>query len=306
MKKINALIYSFEINKIDTVYLIGKNDDYYKLYLKENFNYFLKIDLKREVQDNFIELELENVPNGNLTQKVSPKLALELLNKCKWPTSYEPYEETLLLTKQLLNIVNFKIIKKKIDLNQPFFFWVKKQVNRDDLIGDLAYDICGDRDIGLFKTYKGLESYIKFKQDGFWEIESFKDYKKEGSISPLLCLKLAKMEYDVNLKKEKLKKFRILNTKGFVYFLKPENKLKPIKIGGTKNIKQRVKQLQTSLPYDLEIIGYIETSDYIGLERKIHMKYNKKRIKREWFDLTIVEVQKIISDYNTLIKNKRM
>ncbi len=82
-----------------------------------------------------------------------------------------------------------------------------------------------------------------------WEINSFQDHKKNGLVNPLFCLKLAKMEYDIYLKKNKLKKFSIRDKSGFVYFLKYENQDSPIKIGRTKNVKTRMMQLQTASPY---------------------------------------------------------
>lgn len=300
MKTIDAIIYSLPIEFIGKVYLIGESSDYYKLYLEQKDNCIIKIDLNSTVENNFINFKVsDTVYKGNLTQELNANMALNLLESCSWKNGLKPNSKTLKITKELLKIEDFKSLKKEIDRNLPFFFWIRKQEERDDLIGDLAYDILRDKKLGFFKTYKELKSYISFNQTGNWEINSFKDSKKKsGNVSPLLCLKLAKMEYDIKKKREHLKEFRIPNTNGYIYFLKPKNKEGPVKIGRARNIKQRISQLQTSLPYDLKLIGYIGTSNYIKLEKEIHKIHKNKKIKREWFDLKLIEVENIIKAYN--------
>ncbi len=300
MKIIDTIIYSMPIAFIDKVYLVGKSTDYYKLYFEQKDNCIVQIDLKSTIENNFRRFKVvESLNMGSLTQELSTNKALQLLGSCSWESGSNPDLETLEITLELLRIKNFKTIKKEIDNNLPFFFWIRKQEERDDLIGDLAYDISRDREVGFFKTYKELESHISFKQTRHWEINSFKDVKKDsGNVSPLLCLKLAKMEFDISKKREQLKKFRIPKTNGCIYFLKPENEKGPIKIGRARSIKQRIAQLQTSLPYDLKLIGYIETSDYIELEKDIHEKNKSKNLKREWFNLDLNEVESIIDKYN--------
>jgi len=303
MKILNAIIYSLPIENIDTVYLVGKNPDYYKLYLEQKDNCIIKINLNNTLEKNFNRFNIvQKVHKGELTQKLSAKQTLKLLESCNWKNELGSDLNTYKIAKELLNIGNFKSLKNEIDKNLPFFFWIKKQENREDLVGDLAYEIKNDSKIGVFKTYNELESYISFNQTNHWEINSFRDSKKKsGSVSPLLCLKLAKMEYDIKRKKERLKDFRIPITKGYVYFLKPEYEKGPIKIGRARNIKQRVSQLQTSLPYDLKLVGYIYTLNYIELENEIHQIHNNKNIKREWFNIELIEVEKIIKNYNGIV-----
>jgi|GEM_PF-2073692 len=299
MKTIDAIIYSLPIEFIDKVYLVGESSDYYKLYFEQKDNSIIKIDLNSTIENNFISFKMfDTVYKGNLTQELNANKALSLLECSSW-NGYKPNSKTLKITKELLKIGDFKSLKKEIDKNLPFFFWIRKQEERDDLIGDLAYDILRDKELGFFKTYKELKSYISFNQTGNWEINSFKDSKKKfGNVSPLLCLKLAKMEYDIKKKREHLKEFRVPNTNGYIYFLKPKNEEGPVKIGRARNIKQRISQLQTSLPYDLKLIGYIGTSNYIKLEKEIHKIHKNKNIKREWFDLKLTEAENIIKEYN--------
>jgi len=245
MKTIDAIIYSLPIEKIDNVYLVGNETDYYKLFIEQKDECILKIDLRDNIKNNFLNLKkYTGVHIGNLTQVLGSKEAISLLKSCKWKAAIKPNKETLNITLELLKISIFKSYKKKANPILPFFFWMMKQIERDDLIGDIAYDIERDKSKGLFKTYKELEHHVSSKQEYGWDIVSFKDHKKEsGSVSPLLCLKLAKMEYDILLKKEQLKKFRVPKTEGYVYFLKPENQEGPIKIGRAININRRISQL---------------------------------------------------------------
>ncbi|MGB5990221.1 MAG: GIY-YIG nuclease family protein [Marinifilaceae bacterium] len=80
-----------------------------------------------------------------------------------------------------------------------------------------------------------------------------------------------------------------------------ENKNSLVKIGRTKNIAARVSQLQTSLPYDLEVIWYIETDDYFELENKFHEEFKTKRERRGWFNLTKNEALEILHENNGIL-----
>lgn len=72
------------------------------------------------------------------------------------------------------------------------------------------------------------------------------------------------------------------------YFIKCNN---CVKIGTTTDIKSRIKQIQTNNPYKLEILLTIPLPNIKGLisllsERKLHKKFNKYRIRGEWFKLS--------------------
>lgn len=298
MKEIEAIVYGLRINKVDWVHLVGKNTDIYKVYLVDNDKGSVKIDIKGKVEGNFTFSESREVPNGHLTKKLRSTQGLEYLEKCDFTSGTTPNRKVLEITHQLLSIQKFKSIKEKIGEKNHFYYWIKSQVNREDLIGDIAYDIVSDtRDIP-FLEYSELLRRVGFKTSGYWEINSFRDHNKEGSVNPLLCLKLAKLEFDLINKKKKLSKFKIRNTQGFVYFLQQENKEGPIKIGRAKDIEKRIKQLQTSLPYDLYLIGKIDSVDYISLEIEVQNEVAERKVRREWYDITIKEAETLITKYN--------
>lgn len=70
----------------------------------------------------------------------------------------------------------------------------------------------------------------------------------------------------------------------YVYFLKADNGL--IKIGKTKDINNRITQLNPKLPYDLKLLHTIKTNYPYKLEGFLHKIFSDKRKKGEWFDLS--------------------
>lgn len=76
---------------------------------------------------------------------------------------------------------------------------------------------------------------------------------------------------------------------GIVYVLKADNGL--YKIGRAKKFENRLLQLQTQMPYDLEVIVLIESDDYIGLEKGLHKRFVSKREKGEWFELSEEDIE---------------
>lgn len=71
---------------------------------------------------------------------------------------------------------------------------------------------------------------------------------------------------------------------GYVYFIKS---LDYVKIGFSKNVKDRIRSLQTASPVKLELIGYLEADK--RFENTLHKKFKKFRSKQgnrhEWFHL---------------------
>ena len=74
-----------------------------------------------------------------------------------------------------------------------------------------------------------------------------------------------------------------------VYFIADDEQknyeLLRVKIGLSKDIRGRVRQLQTGSPYRLRLMGWIENNNDIILERSLHDKYANQRTHNEWFAL---------------------
>ena len=62
------------------------------------------------------------------------------------------------------------------------------------------------------------------------------------------------------------------------------------KIGRTKNLNTRTKQIRLALPYDVENVHVIQTSNPVATERYWHNRFADKRANGEWFLLTDAEV----------------
>jgi hypothetical protein len=65
-----------------------------------------------------------------------------------------------------------------------------------------------------------------------------------------------------------------------IYFIKDERG--PIKIGISCDINKRITGMQTSNPYKLELLLYIQDCKYT--EKQLHLMFNKYRIRGEWFE----------------------
>jgi len=89
--------------------------------------------------------------------------------------------------------------------------------------------------------------------------------------------------------------------KGCVYFFKHIG-LSPIKIGYSDNQSpiNRFEQFKTYAPFGAELIGFIKTYNAKSLESELHRKYNRDRIKGEWFEITKNEAEKCISFYSNI------
>lgn len=69
---------------------------------------------------------------------------------------------------------------------------------------------------------------------------------------------------------------------GFIYLIKSE--MGHFKIGRTKSPETRLKQF-LKLPFAIEVITVIKTSDMRSLEAELHAIYDPKRVNGEWFAL---------------------
>ncbi|NUT51429.1 MAG: GIY-YIG nuclease family protein [Saccharothrix sp.] len=69
--------------------------------------------------------------------------------------------------------------------------------------------------------------------------------------------------------------------KGFVYAIRQVG-TKRVKIGYTRDLPRRLKALQTSNPYKLELLW--QTPGDMRLEENLHKNFAKRRIQGEWFD----------------------
>ena len=82
---------------------------------------------------------------------------------------------------------------------------------------------------------------------------------------------------------------------GYVYVVQYNNE-NIYKIGVSKNNPaQRLASLQSGCPYELKFIHIEFCDNYYDLEKKLHLKYIKFRIRGEWFKLSDKKLNKLIS-----------
>jgi hypothetical protein len=74
---------------------------------------------------------------------------------------------------------------------------------------------------------------------------------------------------------------KVRSARGFVYVIKAgEN----VKIGFSKDVEQRQRQLQTFFPFALELLLSMRGS--VLTERQLHHRFKCSRVTGEWFRLT--------------------
>lgn len=182
-----------------------------------------------------------------------------------------------------------------------FFKWLLQQVNRDNLVGDIARHIKSDEDIDESMSFDEIVETIKGKTIGYFRIQSLDDWDKEGSVHPIFCLDLAFREFNLYLEKRELQKYILPSFDGYIYFLRDPKLGNEIKIGRARDIKHRVTSLNTGRPRDLEIIREVYSGDYKSLERKIHKYFKSKKIRREWFKIEKEELEYFLDNMYSLI-----
>jgi len=88
----------------------------------------------------------------------------------------------------------------------------------------------------------------------------------------------------------------------FVYLIRlSENSY--YKIGVTKNINKRIKQLQTGNAEEIYLINSFESVHAYKIEKALHNFYfNKKKIN-EWFEFTLEDEVKFLKDCKKIENN---
>lgn len=78
----------------------------------------------------------------------------------------------------------------------------------------------------------------------------------------------------------------------FVYVLKNDEGF--YKIGYSKNVKKRIKELETANSGNLYLIKEFKTKYAAKIEARLHSYFKFQQINREWFDLSIEDLNKIL------------
>lgn len=89
---------------------------------------------------------------------------------------------------------------------------------------------------------------------------------------------------------------------GFVYLIQSENLL--TKIGSSRNVHQRFKDLLCGCPVEIIVTHTLESENYIKIEAILHKRYDKKRIRGEWFNLSSQDIADIEKEYGFIRQAK--
>jgi hypothetical protein len=152
------------------------------------------------------------------------------------------------------------------------------------------------RDRGKWPT-RGVLDVKHHNDPSFPDSSTF--YKKLGLTGDLaqniLSFVEDKEDYSdvVDVCKSTLAKFQATNedsdlVSGYVYLFKGQ--LRQYKIGETDNVERRLYEL-TKGPAPLVEVHRIKTDDRKGIERYWHSRFKDKRMKGEWFKLTLSDVK---------------
>ena len=78
---------------------------------------------------------------------------------------------------------------------------------------------------------------------------------------------------------------------GWIYLIRSEHG--HYKIGKSSQGTRRAHNFTIQLPFSVEVIHQFSTPDCDALEKTLHLRYAKKRINGEWFNLDIADVAEI-------------
>lgn len=70
------------------------------------------------------------------------------------------------------------------------------------------------------------------------------------------------------------------------------------KIGITKDVDDRVAQLQTGNSNDLTLVTYNDQCDARKIERRLHSVFERRRLNGEWFELSNGELEEAMRTIN--------
>lgn len=117
---------------------------------------------------------------------------------------------------------------------------------------------------GIVAVYKMVEDFIRL----------IRPSKKTVPIIPIETLE------------QVIKKAR--NPQGYVYLI--QSSTGHYKIGHTANPLKRLRTFEAKLPFEIEYVHLIATTNRFALEKELHTKFADRRVRGEWFALTSADI----------------
>ena len=120
----------------------------------------------------------------------------------------------------------------------------------------------------VYRFIDTLDEYIKTNKDIHLIYDDFKKNDKKENVTQI---------------QTQLEKMTLRNKqKGYVYFV---SNGQYCKIGRAVNIEHRIESLRSGSPQPLQLITYLESTDYINLETQLHRLFAKYKVNGEWYDI---------------------
>lgn len=85
------------------------------------------------------------------------------------------------------------------------------------------------------------------------------------------------------------KKKKDENASGYVYLI--QSPTGHYKIGRTKNPFNRMRTFEVKLPFEIEYVCLLSTTNMYELETRLHRQFADKRVNGEWFTLSSEDVE---------------
>lgn len=89
------------------------------------------------------------------------------------------------------------------------------------------------------------------------------------------------------------------NPNGYIYFVKAKD-YSFYKLGVSANVKRRICDIDSYLPFDLEILSLHRLNDVYEVEELIQKKFKQYKIRREWYNLTIEQAKEIMIELHNI------
>ena len=94
-----------------------------------------------------------------------------------------------------------------------------------------------------------------------------------------------------NARKVNQKRFG-LHPNSSVYFIKIKD-TNYYKIGVSQNIKRRIRDIRSFIPFEIELINIVKTNIAYDVEYELMKSFKQYQMKGEWFDLPFCAITKI-------------
>lgn len=130
-----------------------------------------------------------------------------------------------------------------------------------------------------YNQFQELEKFIKSKRLVRSDLMSFKTFQD--------LIRNVDFEKSQQIQEEPQK-----NKNGYIYLIE-SNWL--YKIGKTKNVSSRIKKYITENPNEIILIHSYHAENYTDEEARLHEKFQSKRIRWEWFQLSEIDINYIKS-----------